>query len=119
MLSFARSQNLPQDGDYNHEPIHLFQQFFIHENEERQKEINYCLKKNVENNYIDNIYLLNERIYKEDEMGVSDKKIIQKKIKTRLTYKKLFQYIHKKNINGYIIFSNSDIFLKIILDTNL
>ena len=111
MLSFERSDNLKSISEYNPEPIHLFQQFFIHNDADRQKEIELCLKKNVENNFIDKIYLLNERIYKEDELKVSSKKIIQKKIKTRLTYKKLFNYIHKKNINGYIVFSNSDIFL--------
>ena len=79
MLSFERSDNLKSISEYNPEPIHLFQQFFIHNDADRQKEIELCLKKNVENNFIDKIYLLNERIYKEDELKVSSKKIIQKK----------------------------------------
>ena len=116
MLSFSKSFNLKKTSDFNNQPIHLFQQFFIHKDPERQKEIEFCLKKNVENKLIDKIYLLNERIYKEDELTISSNKIIQKKIKTRLSYKKLFNYIHKKNINGYIVFSNSDIFLDDTID---
>jgi hypothetical protein len=111
MLSFDRSDNLKSTDDYNPEPIYLFQQFFIHKDAERQKEIELCLKKNVENRYIDNVYLLNEKIYKDEELKTTSKKIIQKKIKTRLTYKKLFKYILNRKINGYLVFSNSDIFL--------
>jgi hypothetical protein len=116
MLSFSKSDNLTKTSDFNNQPIHLFQQFFIHSDPKRQEEIKFCLKQNVENNLIDKIYLLNERIYKEDDLGISSNKIIQKKIKTRLSYKKLFNYIHKKNIKGYIVFSNSDIFLDDTID---
>ena len=111
MLSFLKSNNLLSSSDNNPEPIYLFQQFFIHSEPDRQKEIEFCLQKNIENSYIDQIILLNERIYTNDELSVQSKKIIQKKIKTRLTYKKLFDYINKRNLNGYIVFSNSDIFL--------
>lgn len=116
MLSFSRSSNLKKTTEFNNQQIHLFQQFFVHPDEKRQEEIKFCLKKNVENSLIDKIYLLNERIYKEGELGSSSNKIIQKKIKTRLSYKKLFNYIHKKNITGYIVFSNSDIFLDDTID---
>lgn len=111
MLSFLKSNNLKSSSNNNPEPIYLIQQFFIHSQPDRQKEIEFCLKKNVENRYIDEIILLNERIYTNDELSVQSKKITQKKVKTRLTYKKLFDYINKRNINGYIVFSNSDIFL--------
>ena len=87
MLSFSRSDNLVKNSDFNNQKIHLFQQFFIHSDEKRQEEIKFCLKKNVENNLIDKIYLLNERIYKEEELGISSNKIIQKKVKIRLSYK--------------------------------
>jgi len=116
MLSFAKSDNLKKTNEFNNEKIYLFQQFFIHPHDKRQEEIKFCLKKNIENNIIDKIFLLNERIYKDSELGISSNKIIQKKIKTRLSYKKLFNYINKKNIKGYIVFSNSDIFLDNTID---
>ena len=81
MLSFSKSDNLTKTSDFNNQPIHLFQQFFIHSDPKRQEEIKFCLKQNVENNIIDKIYLLNERIYKEDDLGISSNKIIQKKNK--------------------------------------
>ena len=116
MLSFERSGNLTKTSEFKNQQIHLFQQFFVHHDEKRQEGIKFCLKKNVENNLIYKIYLLNERIYKEEELGISSNKIIQKKVKTRLSYKKLFNYIHKKKIKGYIVFSNSDIFLDDTID---
>lgn len=93
--------------------IYLIQQFFIHSNIERHKEILYCLKSNTKNEYITKIYLLNEKIYTQQELGLNDtemKKVIQTNINTRLTYYNIFKYVEEKNLNGYIIFSNSDIF---------
>ena len=91
--------------------INIFSQFFIHSNKERYIEIIFCLYKNVHNPHIDKIYLLNERIYTVDELGgiVSDK-IIQVNINTRLTYKDVFNYVDKNNINGFFCIINSDIF---------
>ena len=54
----------------NSDKINLVYQFFIHKNEERNKELRYCLKKNVDNQHIDKIYLLNERMYSEKELGI-------------------------------------------------
>ena len=91
--------------------INIFCQFFIHQNEERYKEILFCLSKNVQNPYIDKIYLLNERIYTLEELGeiVSDK-IIQVDINKRLSYKDVFNYINNNNINGFFCIINADIF---------
>ena len=91
--------------------INIFFQFFIHPNEERYNEILFCLDKNVQNTYIDKIYLLNERIYTSEELGgiISDK-IIQVNINKRLAYKDVFNYIDNNNVNGFFCIINSDIF---------
>ncbi len=96
--------------------VNLFQQYFISSSEERQNEIKYVLKKNVENPFIHFIYLLNERIYSTEELGLCNcdnnllSKIKQVDIGKRLEFKDFFDYIEKDNIQGYCILSNSDIF---------
>ena len=90
-------------------PIFLFYQFFIHPNEERYNEIKYCLLKNVQNKFVDKIYLLNERIYSDKELGVSSDKIIQIVIHKRLTYYDAFHFI-SKNIYGFCCLLNADIY---------
>jgi hypothetical protein len=94
----------------NIDNINIFCQFFIHPNTERQLEILKCLKFNVSNPFITNIYLLNERIYTEEELGLSSDKIIQIDIQNRLKFKNVFKYINENNIQGYNIIINSDIF---------
>jgi len=92
--------------------ILLFQQFYIDKNIERYNEIKYSLHKNVENNYIDTIYLLNERIYTNKELGLTstNEKIKQINIGNRLQYKDIFIHVKKMKLTGYIVFSNSDIY---------
>ena len=128
--------------------IYLVQQFFIHSNSRRQNEILFCLKKNAQNENIKKIFLLNERLYTQDEMKLTNyefKRIEQIIIKTRLRYKDFFDFIadnkinknktydktdnktdnkiDSKNLNGYVILSNSDIYfnetLKNLYKTNL
>ena len=36
--------------------INLFQQYYLNDSEERQAELKFCLKKNLENKYISHIY---------------------------------------------------------------
>jgi len=118
-----QSNKLELNKVKDEENIFLITQFFIHSNSERHKEILYCLKKNVENEYIHKIYLLNERIYSDEELGVKSDKIIQYDIKKRIKYKDIFEFVDEKNINGYIVFTNSDIFLdetlRILNHTNM
>ena len=54
--------------------ISLFQQFYIPVNKNRYLEIKKCLKYNCDNKYINKIYLLNERYYSNDELGINSKK---------------------------------------------
>ena len=90
--------------------IHLFAQFYIDSNPARQKEIVTCLHKNIQNPHISKIHLLNERIYKNKEIGCTSDKLIQTNIGKRLMYSDIFHYINENNIQGYIVIANSDIF---------
>ncbi len=112
MLSFHKSKNLVPDKDFNNQPIYLFQQFFIHKDSWRQEnEIKFCVKKNIENPFIEEFIMLNERIYSDDEIGCKSNKLTQKKIKNRMKYIDIFKYVKKRKLKGYIVFTNSDIFL--------
>lgn len=96
--------------------IYLIQQFYIPNNKIRYLETKKCLNLNFNNNYIHKIILLNEKIYSNKELGFDtsnnkiNNKILQINIKNRLKFKNVFEYVKNNNINGYIIFSNSDIF---------
>jgi hypothetical protein len=88
--------------------VNVVCQFFIHPNSFRQKELEFCLAQLVKNPHIDNIYLLNERIYTDAELGITSDKITQKVIGKRLSYKDFLDFVDE--ITGYCILINSDIF---------
>jgi hypothetical protein len=95
------------------EPIYLFQQFFIHKSNERYNEIKQSLRRNVQLGLFKKIYLLNERIYTNAELGLTDKEINQIKqinIGTRMTYSDVFKQFRGLGLSGYIVIANSDIF---------
>ena len=92
----------------NKHSVILIQQYFISKNTERQKELDFCVNKNIDNEFIDKIYLLNEKIYNIDLL--KNHKITQINIGNRLTYYDILMFV-KKNINdSIVIFSNLDIF---------
>ena len=96
------------------EKINLFTQYYIDNNKERGQEIINCLILNLHNKSVDKIYLLNEKIYSDDELGIKSDtwkdKLVQVNINKRLTYKDVFDYVDNEKINGYIVLHNSDIF---------
>ena len=101
-------QSLPTNTEYTTtDSIHVFSQFYLDKDKEHRREIRYALNKNVKNKHIDSIILLNERIYTDEELGVSSPKIKQVVINTRITYYDFLNY----KIDGYKILINSDIFL--------
>ena len=107
--------------DTKKEKIILVTQYYIPKNKEREKEINTCLIKNLENNIIDEIHLYIENDY--DFNFLKDKNKI-KFIKTnkQLSYNTVFNYSNIYDENHIIILSNSDIYfnntLKNIYDLN-
>lgn len=109
-MYLSEQVNYSNENNISNDNIILIQQFYIDKNEERQKEILKCLKLNVFNNSIDKIYLLNERIYTNEELGIFNDKIIQININKRLSYNDVFDFIDNNNIKGFIVLSNSDIF---------
>jgi hypothetical protein len=94
----------------NPDKINLIYQFFIHKVTKRSKEIQTCLEFNVQNKYIDKIYLLNERIYTDEELGITSDKIVQVDIKNRLKFQDVYTFINDSNIVGYNVVINADIF---------
>ena len=97
----------------NNDNIYMFTQFFIHSDNKRNQELKYCLKENIKLNYFAKIYLMNEKIYSKDELGLNDsemEKIEQIVIGERLQFGVLFFKISQLQLNGYIVFCNSDMF---------
>lgn len=93
--------------------INLFIQYYVSPNPSRFEEIKKCLQINFNNPFINKIYLLNEREYTNDELGNIDNtnnKLEQIIINKRLSYQDVFNIIEDKQIKGYCILSNSDIF---------
>ena len=74
MLKITRSDHSIRTS-LKDDPIILIYQFFSHRKEERNYEIRECLWKNVNNEHIDRIILLNERIYTQEELGVANGKV--------------------------------------------
>jgi hypothetical protein len=108
------------DGDTSNKrsKIILIVQYFEVENADsmykilRQKEIDQCLKRNLENPLIDEIHLLNEKFYPFDFIDNKYKdKIKQIIIKERLKYSFVIEYYNKYISNTICILSNADIFM--------
>lgn len=92
------------------DPINLFTQFYIPENLQRLYELQTTLKYNVNNAHINKIYLFNERIYRDTELGINSNKIRQINIGKRLKFSDFFNYTQNNNIKGFNILINADIF---------
>ena len=96
-------------NERRNESTSLITQFFISENPDRHKEIVFCLNQHIQNKYIDHIYLLNERIYTIEELGIlNTEKITQVIIGRRMTFEDAIE--KASYLNGDIIVSNMDIF---------
>lgn len=95
------------------DPVHVFLQFYIPSDTFRRQEIQFCLKKHVENPDVIAIYLLGECIYSNKELGIVSEKIRQVNLGHRLMYSDVFSYIsdHLSELPGYHILLNADIFL--------
>ena len=80
----------------------------------RQKEIDRCLLHNIENQYIDSIYLLNNQMYDLSHLPDPNHKIHQIIISHnptyQLRYKDAIEYMNQHFIGKICILSNSDIY---------
>jgi len=112
-LIYSKSDPIPlEETKQCNDNIVIITQFFLHKNIDRAKEIRYCLLKNCENAFVDTVYLLNERIYSQQELGVSNAhmaKIIQINIQKRIHFNDIFNAIESANIQGFVVGMNSDI----------
>ena len=110
MRYIQKSDSLIIGEKKKEDKINLFGQFFIHPNQERNEEIKFCLKANVMNPFITTIFLLNERKYTDEELGISNYKIVQIVIGHRLKYSDVFDMSKQLLCTGYNIIANADIF---------
>jgi len=74
----------------------------------RQEEIDYCLEQNINNIYIDKIYLLNEKEYTHPLF--KSKKIHQININDRLKYSRAIEFANKNCKDDISIIANNDIY---------
>jgi hypothetical protein len=87
--------------------VNIYTSFYQDKDEKRQKELLFCLKKNIENPLIDNIYLLVEGDVK---LPVSDKLIVINF--NRPTYRDFFDLVNNTvtHANQVSIICNTDIY---------
>jgi hypothetical protein len=89
----------------------LITTYYKSKNENRQKEIDTCLRKNNENIYIEKIYLLNNEIYDLSYFGNKIVQIIISKDKDYiLKFNDAINFINNNLKNKICILSNSDIY---------
>jgi hypothetical protein len=116
MIFINVSENISIDASYNHlqRPchVHLFLQYFIHDNHVRRQEFKECLRRNITNPHITHIHLLNEKMIPMDDYGANNHKIHQSIVPggKRLLYKDVFTNVRENNWTGYFIIANADIF---------
>jgi hypothetical protein len=91
------------------EPLVLIQQFYKSPNKARNKELQKCLRKNLDNELVDEILLFTEGNNLEIPV---DKKIKQVPMKTRLSYANCIDAIQRVIGAGkLVVFANADIYL--------
>lgn len=90
----------------------LITSYYKSENKERQKEIDTCLLKNIENPLISNIYLLNDKIYNLKFLKKKISKIKQFDLVkgNKLLFKDAIEFINSYCYKETVILSNTDIY---------
>ena len=91
------------------EPLVLIQQFYKSSSKARNKELQRCLRKNLDNELVDEVLLFTEGNNLEIPV---DKKIKQVPMKTRLSYANCIEAIQRVIGAGkLVVFANADIYL--------
>jgi len=102
--------------------MNLITTYYDSGNELRQNELKRCLLKNIQNKYIEKIYLLNNKIYNLNFINNIDKhnKVVQIQIyddsNKRLKYSDAVEFINTKLPNSLCILANSDIYFNETLE---
>lgn len=87
--------------------INLFFNYYKTNREERQKELDYCLEKNIENKNIDNIYLI-----KSKDININNDKVISIDYEEIPTFRYVVNLINKNSgLEDINIILNSDCYL--------
>ena len=115
-MYLIRSKQTPRKEKRDTDKIYLIYQYFIPDNDIRKKELQSCLRLNVNNPHIDTIYLLNEKEFSKDELGIENDKIKQIITGNRLKFKKVFEFVKEEQLQGYIVTNNADIFYDNTID---
>ncbi|NJD54801.1 MAG: class I SAM-dependent methyltransferase [Nitrospirae bacterium] len=89
--------------------VQLIVQYFTCGHEDRQKELDACLRQNLENRHIGRIHLLTEDMPDLSRFGNPDK-IVLTVIRERLTYERAFQYANQHDNGGTWVLANADIY---------
>jgi hypothetical protein len=81
-------------------------------NPNRQSDINACLIKNIENEYLDEVHLLVEKHYVLDFIPEKQRhKLKQINIRKRLTYEDAFRYYNQNLSNEICVLANPDVYM--------
>jgi hypothetical protein len=89
--------------------VFFITQYYTPDKTKRQREIDLCLKKNIECAYIDKIVLLNEKLY---ELPYQSEKVRQVNVGSRLRFDTVFKWIYENVPAGAIVvIANSDIYM--------
>ena len=87
----------------NGENIYLIYQYFTPKTKQRIDEMQCCMKKNLQNTSFKKIFLLNERKYTREELGLKqythdiiDERIEQVVVGSRLKFKDVYDFVEKK-----------------------
>lgn len=89
----------------------LLQQYYVSDKKRRYREIKKCLQENLQNPYIDEIWLLNEQSYAAEYPDDPQQKIREIVIGKRLTYAEVIRTIQTQvPPNTIVSFANSDIY---------
>jgi hypothetical protein len=109
MKIILQSESFTFLNTIQNDKVYLFTQFFIPNSNDRYNEVKLSLKENVNNKSIDQIILLNEMIYDDEQLGIESNKIKQVNINKRLKFSDVFHYIRSERIRGYMLLINCDI----------
>lgn len=92
--------------------LNVITQYYNDKNPERQKEIDYCFRYNLENEHVKRLIHFNEPATKVPDWLSSHPKFVMVACKDRLTYKQAFDYANRHGKpNEFFAITNADIFL--------